>query len=57
MNVLDAAMQGLIVGVFSGGAVWGVLRAEIRFMRRDIDEVRHYIWPERACNHGNKKKA
>lgn len=34
---------GAVAGVFSAGAIWGVLRTELRYMRRDLDEVRTVI--------------
>jgi len=49
-KIVQAIIIGLITGLFSAGAIWGVLKTELRFMRRDLDEVRHYIWPERRHN-------
>jgi len=46
-DLLNSVIIGCITGIFSAGAVWGVLKTELRFMRRDLDEVRRYIWPER----------
>lgn len=47
MDIFNTALQGVIIGAFSGGAVWGVLKVEMRFMRRDLDEVRMFLWGER----------
>lgn len=49
MDLFSTVVQSLIVGCVA----WGGLRVELRFLRRDIDEVRNFIWRER--NHGNKK--
>lgn len=43
-ELLQSIIVGVITGAFSGGAVWGVLKTEMRWMRRDIDEVREHIW-------------
>lgn len=42
-HLIGSAVTGLITGAFSAGAVWGVLKTEIRWMRRDIDEVRRKV--------------
>lgn len=47
MNIFHAIIIGIITGAFSSGTIYGVLRSELRFMRRDLDEVRYYLWPER----------
>lgn len=46
-ELVQSAIVGIITGVFSAGSVWGVLKTELKFMRRDLNEVRHYLWPER----------
>lgn len=43
MELVQSAVVGLITGVFSAGAVWGVLKTELRFLRRDVDEVRRHV--------------
>ena len=53
MDLLNTAVQGVIIGAFSGGAVWGVLKMEMKFLRRDLDEVRIYLWGDRR--NGNQK--
>jgi hypothetical protein len=45
MELLQSAIVGLITGVFSAGAVWGVLKTELRYLRRDVDEVRKVVFP------------
>lgn len=49
-EILQSVVVGLITGCFSAGAVWGVLKTEMRWMRRDLDEVRTHLWG----NHGGK---
>ena len=46
-KIVQAIIIGLITGLFSAGAIWGVLKTELKFMRRDLDEVRRYVWPDR----------
>lgn len=43
MELIQAVIVGLITGVFSAGAVWGVLKTELRYMRRDVDEIRVHL--------------
>lgn len=38
-DFLQSIVTGLITGIFSAGAVWGVLKTEMRFMRRDVDRA------------------
>ena len=51
MDVLQSVIVGIITGVFSAGAVWGVLKTELRFLRRDVDEIRVHLFGVK--NHGN----
>lgn len=51
MELLQAIIVGVITGLFSAGAVWGVLKTEIRWMRRDLDEVREHLFGVKQ--HGN----
>lgn len=46
-DLITTALGAIINGVFVGGAVWGVLKTEMRFMRRDLDEVRDIVFKER----------
>lgn len=39
--ILQSVIIGLITGMFSAGAVWGVLKTELHFMRRDLDKAMH----------------
>lgn len=43
MEFFNAAIVGVITGIFSGGAVWGVLKTEMRYLRRDVDEIRVHL--------------
>lgn len=51
MDVLQSVIVGIITGVFSAGAVWGVLKTELRFLRRDVDEIRGHLFGVKQ--HGN----
>jgi len=51
MELLQAIVVGVITGVFSAGAVWGVLKTELRFMRRDVDEIREHLFGVSANGH------
>lgn len=44
MEILQSAVVGIITGIFSAGAVLGVLKTELRFLRRDIDEIRGHVF-------------
>lgn len=41
--MVQAAVVGLITGVFTAGTVWGILKTEISYMRRDIDRVHQHL--------------
>jgi len=43
-DLWQSIIVGLITGTFSAGAVWGVLKTELRWLRRDLDEVREHLW-------------
>lgn len=47
MEIVKSMIVGVITGAFSGGTMWGIFKIEIKFLRRDIDEVRHYLWGDR----------
>lgn len=49
-EILQSVIIGIITGCFSAGAVWGVLKTELRFMRRDVDEIREHLFGVK--NHG-----
>jgi hypothetical protein len=37
MELIQSAIVGVVTGLFSAGAVWGVLKTELRWLRRDVD--------------------
>lgn len=43
-SLFQSVVVGIITGLFSAGAVWGVLKTEMRFLRRDVDEIRGHLW-------------
>lgn len=43
IEMAQAAVVGLISGMFSAGAIWGVLKTELRYLRRDVDELRRGV--------------
>lgn len=47
IKLVQAVIIGIITGLFSAGTIYGVLKTELKWLRRDIDEVRLFIWPER----------
>lgn len=52
-ELLKSVIVGAVAGTFSAGVVWGVLKTELRFLRRDVDEIRRRclgITQEGACN-------
>lgn len=44
IELLQAVAVGTITGLFSAGAVWGVLKTELRYMRRDVDDIREHLF-------------
>lgn len=50
-ELVQSVVVGTITGCFSAGAVWGILKTEMRFMRRDVDEIRGHLFG--AKQHGN----
>lgn len=50
MELLQAVIVGTITGVFSAGATWGVLKVEMRYLRRDLDEVRNHVFNLKGIN-------
>jgi len=46
-EVMQSIIVGLITGAFSGGAVYGVLKTELAWLRRDVNEIRDYIWDKK----------
>ena len=36
-------MEAILTAVFCAGSVWGVIRVELRYMRRDIDQAHKRI--------------
>ena len=48
-DLINAALTGIIAGAFSAGTVYGVLKVEMRFMRRDLDEVRNVVFKNRRA--------
>lgn len=43
-ELIQSIVVGTITGCFSAGAVWGVLKTEMRWLRRDVDEIRLHIF-------------
>lgn len=37
-------LQTVVTGAFSAGVTWGLVRAELRWLRRDLDEVRRKVF-------------
>lgn len=49
VDLVQSVVVGVITGIFSAGAVWGVLKTELRYLRRDVDEVREHLWGAHAA--------
>lgn len=43
-SLIQSAVVGIITGCFSAGAVWGVLKTDLRYLRRDVDEIREHLF-------------
>lgn len=43
-ELIQSVVVGTITGCFSAGAVWGVLKTEMRWLRRDVDEIRVHLF-------------
>lgn len=39
----QSVVVGIITGAFSAGAVWGILKTELTWLRRDVDDVRRHL--------------
>jgi len=39
MEVLNPMISGIISGLFTAGVVWGVLKTEMKYLRRDVDHA------------------
>lgn len=40
--------SAIISGVVSGAVAYGSLRTDLKYLRRDLDEVRERLWGARA---------
>lgn len=38
-QLIQSIVVGLITGAFSGGAAWAVIKTEIKYLRRDVDNA------------------
>lgn len=43
MEFVQSIITGVIVGLFSAGAVWGVLKTHMEYLRRDVDKAHERI--------------
>ena len=48
-HIVQAMIIGVITGLFSAGTIYGMLKTELRYIRRDLTEVRNFVWPERRA--------
>lgn len=37
-------IQAVVTAAFSAGVTWGAIRSELRYMRRDLDELRRKVF-------------
>lgn len=42
-QLIQSIVVGVITGMFSAGAVWGVLKTELKYLRRDVDHAHKRI--------------
>ena len=49
-HVVQAIIIGVITGLFSAGTIYGILKTELRYLRRDLNEVRRFIFPHRRID-------
>ena len=42
-EIVNAAVVGVITGVFSAGTIYGVLRTQLLWLRRDVDDIRKHL--------------
>lgn len=42
-ELVQSVVVGVITGCFSAGAVWGVLKTELSYLRRDVDGIRRHL--------------
>ena len=38
-EIITAIIVGVITGAFTAGTIYGMLKTELRFLRRDVDHV------------------
>lgn len=43
-DILQAIVVGIISGAFSAGTIWGILKTELFFLRRDVNELRNFVF-------------
>lgn len=48
-DLMQAALTGIVAGAFSAGTVFGILKVELKFIRRDLDEVRSAVFSGRRA--------
>lgn len=48
----EAVQIALVTAVLNGAVTWGVMTTKLAWMRRDLDEVRDFVFKKNACNHG-----
>lgn len=49
-DILQAVIMGSISGVFSGGVFYGVVKTELKFLRRDVNELRGAVFHQRSTD-------
>lgn len=46
-EIVKYILGGIISGVFAGGTVYGMLKTELKYLRRDVDEIRVHVFGRR----------
>ena len=47
-DLIQSIIVGCITGTFSAGAVYGIIKTELKFLRRDVNELRHIIFKRKG---------
>jgi hypothetical protein len=48
----EAVQIALVTAVLNGAVTWGVMTTKLAWMRRDLDEVRDFVFKKNLCSHG-----
>lgn len=52
---VQAIVTGTITGLFSAGAVWGALKIELKYLRRDTDHAHKRLDDHEVILHNHRR--